>query len=106
MVVRYNWKMLGQLHSSRPPDIRCWQLASSRCDAQFGPLSAHTERGALASGDLWLRLEARFPDDVAIAFPAFTDRRGECLGSLGAHFHAERGHGLPDAGGFHRGVDG
>ena len=46
--------MLGQLHSSKQPNIRSWHLASFRCDAEFGPLSAHIGHRVAIKLDLWV----------------------------------------------------
>jgi len=48
-------RTLGQLHSSKQPNIRSWHLASFRCDAEFGPLSAHIGHRIAIKLDLWVR---------------------------------------------------
>ena len=36
-------------------DFRSWHLASFRCDAEFGPLSAHIGHRVAIKLDLWVR---------------------------------------------------
>jgi hypothetical protein len=35
--------------------VRIWHLASFRCDAEFGPLSAHIGHRVAIKLDLWVR---------------------------------------------------
>jgi hypothetical protein len=40
-----------------------WHLASFRCDAEFGPLSAHIEHRVATKLDLWVRALVSLPQN-------------------------------------------